>query len=290
MSMTEDLPFNLLIREARIEAGLDQLDLAVTCGVTRGTVTHWEVGNKCPTERHLQRLASVFGLDESLLAERVLRDRPGRRVLHPRSNRCRSAGHPRTDDNSYLRNGIRVCRLCSLSRAAAGRDNHDRAAALKLPNAVEPRGKRDSCRSGHLYTDENTYFTTHGRRGCRICHLARAARRRGDLERADKLRKATDVPRRSKGVCQVVGCERHGRVLCGTHAYRMAKWGNPGPRSDRPQWVKDIKEAGTNSVPSIGRMADVWGVKYSTARDRLRVLRTAGLIPQSTTQKETSDD
>lgn len=49
------------IRLARLQLGLDQLELADQLGVTRNTVSEWETGKAEPRITTLRRLAAVSG-------------------------------------------------------------------------------------------------------------------------------------------------------------------------------------------------------------------------------------
>jgi transcriptional regulator with XRE-family HTH domain len=50
------------IKDARLRAGMTQVDLAAACGVTQGIVSAWELGHKVPRARMLARVARALNV------------------------------------------------------------------------------------------------------------------------------------------------------------------------------------------------------------------------------------
>lgn len=74
-----------------------------------------------------------------------------------------SKGHPYEGDNYYVRDGIRVCRVC---RRAAAIASYQRRRVPKPP--------KTHCPSGHPYAGENLVIGKKGERICRECGRTRA--------------------------------------------------------------------------------------------------------------------
>lgn len=51
------------IRAARLAAGWTQKHVAVACGVTRATVSHWEIGRGLPSPRAAEAIRAHLGVD-----------------------------------------------------------------------------------------------------------------------------------------------------------------------------------------------------------------------------------
>jgi hypothetical protein len=122
-------------------------------------------------------------------------------VLNASKTHC-PKGHPYSSANTYKDAwGHRHCRTCGREKAAASRNNpnkwyrlHHRPMAQRKHNTLKP-----SCKKGHIFTLENTYWRANGRgRQCRAC------RRLIDLKRSPRQprvanheaeRNAQEVPR-----------------------------------------------------------------------------------------------
>lgn len=261
--MSEDLPFNLLIREARLDLGLTLWDVAASVGVVIGTIERWEWGAGVPTKkRHekLERLAAILQLDLATLVATAPKVTPQVRLA---ATHCRSKKHLFEVGNYYLKQNkdgttTRVCRQCkaewSRKKYASSRGDYCRNDHLYTPEntlvtkygrtcwtcrkQAKRRGPNKKCRRGHWLTGDNEY-TSGERRHCRICVLALRAERRGEYELAAELRlPASEPPPRKwrKGVplskprkCNIDECEGEhaSRGLCGKDYERWRKWGNP---------------------------------------------------------------
>ena len=53
------------VRDLRLQAGMQQKELAVAVGVSRPTVSEWEHQKKDPTGERLKKLAELFGVSTS---------------------------------------------------------------------------------------------------------------------------------------------------------------------------------------------------------------------------------
>lgn len=217
--MREDLPFNLLIREARLALGLTLIDVSASVGITRNTLWRWEHGAPLSTVSRVERLetlATVLQLQTTLSPENR------RRRLTPLSLHCKRNKHlfvpgsystRKKQDGTYTR----ICKACR-------NENNKRKYVEKRRDSCknghpypytsdkttrrfcyicrdlggwQPRGPGERCRRGHVFTDDNV-FIKGGVRTCRLCALAWTAERRGDNDLAAKLRRssATVPPRR----------------------------------------------------------------------------------------------
>lgn len=60
-----EMPFRLgdAIRRARLDAGLDQAELAKQLEVSRPLVSRWENGKGCPDVRQMRRIAESTGAE-----------------------------------------------------------------------------------------------------------------------------------------------------------------------------------------------------------------------------------
>lgn len=75
-------------------------------------------------------------------------------------------GHEFNEENTYLYNGYRHCRVCQKERMR-----------LRRPQGMGQGGynkAKTHCPQGHEYTKENTYTNPQGRRWCRTCAKANA--------------------------------------------------------------------------------------------------------------------
>jgi hypothetical protein len=88
---------------------------------------------------------------------------------------CRN-GHPRTDENTYVRpSGGKSCRLCKsesgVLRGKPGFPKND-----------------ETCRSGHPRTPGTTYFRANGSRECKVCaNIAQIYRRKLAMMRRHRI-------------------------------------------------------------------------------------------------------
>lgn len=90
---------------------------------------------------------------------------------------CRN-GHIRTPANTYVYDGIRMCRDCR-----RGQDH--RRQAVKTAAVLHKRETRERCFQGHPWTLENVYVDPKGHRFCRICAKNRTRAYRERLRRSD---------------------------------------------------------------------------------------------------------
>lgn len=67
--MTEEPFDHLLLRRARIAAGLNQQDFAKRIGVEQATVSRWESGIRSPHPTRIKRIAAVLGIEPSELID-----------------------------------------------------------------------------------------------------------------------------------------------------------------------------------------------------------------------------
>lgn len=63
MTVIEAVRLGDVLRRARIDAGLNQGQLAEKCGVSQGQVSKWERGKAEPTVSELRAVASSTGAD-----------------------------------------------------------------------------------------------------------------------------------------------------------------------------------------------------------------------------------
>ncbi len=61
------IEFKDRLKEIRIKNGLTQTDLAKTCNVTRGIISHYESGTRKPSFEMLELIADVFNVDMDYL-------------------------------------------------------------------------------------------------------------------------------------------------------------------------------------------------------------------------------
>lgn len=72
-------------------------------------------------------------------------------------------GHEYTEENTFIKNGRRACRICRNSRQ---RERNER---MKQGIRIKPdRRHQTHCKRGHPFTDENTSIRK-GKRHCRLC-------------------------------------------------------------------------------------------------------------------------
>ena len=104
-----------IVRELRLQAGMQQKDLAISAGVSRPTVSEWEHGKKDPSGDRLKKLSEIFGVDPGvILGYRPYPDHSG------------SAGVPRTPEAQFV------------SGAMDRMSPADRERALNMMKAVFP--------------------------------------------------------------------------------------------------------------------------------------------------------
>ncbi|MGM9904735.1 helix-turn-helix domain-containing protein [Lactobacillus sp.] len=53
------------LRDLRRQRGMSQRELAVALGVSKQTVSNWEVGRKVPRMKAVEKIANVFGVSRS---------------------------------------------------------------------------------------------------------------------------------------------------------------------------------------------------------------------------------
>jgi len=56
-----------IIRQLRVQKGIQQKELAIEIGVSNATVSDWEHGRKKPSGERLKKLADFFGVEEYVI-------------------------------------------------------------------------------------------------------------------------------------------------------------------------------------------------------------------------------
>jgi hypothetical protein len=161
-------------------------------------------------------------------------------------------GHPLTPENIYVRpNGYTECRECSRANFRAWYEKNP-PGTRKPP---KPRGL--ACKNGHPYTPETTYIRPDGRRRCRICHRAAAARREAKRERK---RKKAPVPERPRETL----VEWTARVYREQHQRQLDQDRAPTPD------LLEVMAQGGHCPPIIGAAGvDAWSADMECEHGRV---------------------